>query len=160
MAASGGVRRGGAMTYQNVVVGSDGSATAELAVRSAAEIAAEHGARLVIVTAYAPRGDEMARQSVVPEDVRWAVTEVNQAEERVRDGLRIAAEAGVTGTVTQAIAGSPADVLLDAADSFDADLLVVGSKGLTPNAHSILGSVAASVAHHAPCDILIVHTTS
>jgi nucleotide-binding universal stress UspA family protein len=40
------------VTYENVVVGSDGSATAELAVRNAAEIAAEHGARLVIVTAY------------------------------------------------------------------------------------------------------------
>ncbi len=148
------------MTYQTVVVGSDGSATAELAVKNAAEIAAEHGARLIIVTAYSPRGNELARQSTIPEDVRWAVAEVNQAEERVRAGVRLAAEVGVTRTVTQAVAGSPADVLLDAAESFGADLLVVGSKGLTPNAHSVLGSVAASVAHHAPCDILIVHTTS
>jgi len=148
-----------AVRYENVVVGSDGSATAELAVKNAAEIAAEHGARLVIVTAYTPRGDELARQSTVPEDVRWAVAEVNQAEERVRQGARLAAEAGVTRTVTQAIAGSPVDVLLDAAEGFDADLLVVGSKGLTPNSHSVLGSVAASVAHHAPCDVLIVQTT-
>ncbi len=148
------------MTYQTVVVGSDGSATAELAVKNAAEIAAEHGARLIIVTAYSPRGNELARQSTIPEDVRWAVAEVNQAEERVRAGVRLAAEVGVTRTVTQAVAGSPADVLLDAAESFGADLLVVGSQGLTPIAHSVLGSVAASVAHHAPCDILIVHTTS
>jgi nucleotide-binding universal stress UspA family protein len=147
------------MTYENVVVGSDGSATAELAVRTAAEVAAEHGARLVIVTAYTPRRDDTARESTVPEDIRWAVTDVNQAEDRVRRGRQLAAEAGVKQTVTHAVAGSPVDVLLDAADSFSADLIVVGSKGLTRTAGSILGSVAASVAHHAPCDIMIVKTT-
>jgi nucleotide-binding universal stress UspA family protein len=147
------------MTYEMVVVGSDGSATAELAVRSAAEIAAEHGARLVIVTAYQPNNNEMARQSTVPEDIRWAVTDVNQAEERVRHGRQLAESAGVTRTVSHAVAGSAVDVLLDAAETFSADLIVLGSKGLTRSTHAVLGSVAASVAHHAPCDVLIVQTT-
>jgi nucleotide-binding universal stress UspA family protein len=140
------------MTYENVVVGSDGSATA-------AEVAANHGARLVIVTAYTPRRDDTARQSTVPDDIRWAVTDVNQAEERVRRGRQLASESGVTRTVTHAIAGSAADVLLDAAESFSADLIVVGSKGLTRTAGAILGSVAAAVVHHAPCDVMIVKTT-
>jgi nucleotide-binding universal stress UspA family protein len=147
------------VTYEMVVVGSDGSATAELAVRSAAEIAAEHGARLVIVTAYQPHNNETARQSTVPEDVRWAVTDVNQAEERVRHGRQLAESAGVTRTVSHAAAGSAVDVLLDAAETFSADLIVLGSKGLTRGTHAVLGSVAASVAHHAPCDVLIVQTT-
>lgn len=145
--------------YENVVVGSDGSATAELAVRSAAEVAAEHGALLVVVTAYKPHGNEMARQSSVPEDVRWAVTDVNQAEERIRRGLQLAAEAGVNRTVTHAAAGSAVDVLLDAAETFSADLIVLGSKGLTASTRAVLGSVAATVAHHAPCDVMIVQTT-
>jgi nucleotide-binding universal stress UspA family protein len=148
------------MTYEIVLVGSDGSATAELAVRRAVEITAQHSGRLVIVTAYKPRNDELAQRNTIPDDIRWAVTDVNQAEERVRNGLRIASEAGVTGTVTQAIAGSPADVLLAAANTFAADLIVVGSRGLTPGTHAPLGSVAASVAHHAPCDVMIVHTTN
>jgi nucleotide-binding universal stress UspA family protein len=148
------------MPYQNVMVGSDGSVSAELAVKSAAAVAAQHGARLFIVTAYTPRGNETARQSAVPEDVRWAITDVNQAEDRVRAGLRLAAEAGVASTVTHAIAGSPVDVLLDAAESLSVDLIVVGSRGLTRSAHAVLGSVAASVAHHAPCDVMIVHTTA
>jgi nucleotide-binding universal stress UspA family protein len=147
------------VTYENVVVGSDGSATAELAVRNAAEIAAEHGARLVIVTAYKAHSNDTAQQSAVPEDVRWAVTDVNQAEERVRQGRHLAAEAGVTRTVTHAVAGSAVDVLLDAAEAFCADLIVLGSKGLTRSTHAVLGSVAASVAHHAPCDVMIVQTT-
>jgi nucleotide-binding universal stress UspA family protein len=147
------------VTYENVVVGSDGSATAELAVQCAAEVAAEHGARLVIVTAYKPRGNEMALQSTVPDDVRWALSDVNQAEERVRHGRQLAVAAGVQRTVTHAVAGSAADVLLGAAETFFADLIVLGSKGLTSGTHAALGSVAASVAHHAPCDVMIVRTT-
>jgi nucleotide-binding universal stress UspA family protein len=147
------------VTYETVVVGSDGSATAELAVRTAVEVAVEHGARLVIVTAYKAQGDEMARQSAVPEDIRWAVTDVNQAEDRVREARQLAAAAGLSGTVTRAEAGSAVDVILDAATTFSADLIVLGSKGLTPGTHSVLGSVAASVAHHAPCDVMIIQTT-
>jgi nucleotide-binding universal stress UspA family protein len=147
------------VTYESVVVGSDGSATAELAVQSAAEVAAAHGARLVIVTAYKPHGNEMARQSTVPEDVRWALTDVSQAEDRVRHGRLLAASAGVMRIVTHAVAGSAADVLLDAAETFAADLIVLGSKGLTRSTRAALGSVAASVAHHAPCDVMIVRTT-
>ena len=61
--------------------------------------------------------------------------------------------------MVQALEGDPAHVLLEAAKDFDADLIVVGSRGLTSHAHFILGSVAASVAHHAPCDVLVAHTT-
>ncbi|HEV2361464.1 MAG TPA: universal stress protein [Acidimicrobiales bacterium] len=148
------------MAYGCVVVGSDGSATAERAVRTAAETAAAHGARLVIVTAYTPDADARAAAGDVPDDVRWAVTDVNQAEERVRHGRDIAAEAGVDGTITHAVAGRPEAVLLDVAGRFTADLIVVGSVGLTNKAHALLGSVAASIAHHAPCDVLIVQTTA
>lgn len=146
------------MTYRTVVVGSDGSSTAEVAVRSAAETAARHGARLVIVTAYSPQRDEPGRGQTVPDDLRWAVTDVNQAEERVANGRSLAAAAGVGRTITHAVPGNPADVLLEAAESFSADLVVVGSRGLTSSAHALLGSVASSVAHHAPCDVLIVET--
>lgn len=145
------------MGYRTVVVGSDGSSTAERAVRGAAEVAAGHGARLVIVTAYTPAAGGVERDAV-PAEIGWAVADVNQAEERVRAGRGIATSVGVTRTVTHAAAGSPADVLLDAAEQFSADLIVVGSRGLTRGAHVLLGSVAASVAHHAPCDVMIVET--
>ncbi len=148
------------MTYKSVVVGTDGSATAELAVRHAAQLATEEGARLVIVTAYEPTNDALlAQEAEAPDDIRWALTDRNQAEEKARHGREIAAELGATRAVTQAIAGSPPDVLLEAAADFGADLIVVGSKGLTGAARFVLGSVASSVSHHAPCDVLVVHTT-
>jgi nucleotide-binding universal stress UspA family protein len=147
------------LSYRSVLVGSDGSATAELAVRDAAKLAAEHGARLVIVTAYTPTDEAASLGQGVPEDLRWVVADVNQAEQRIRHGRQIAGAAGVERVASHAAPGSAADVILDAAEAFAADLIVVGSKGLTPGTRSLLGSVAAAVAHHAPCDVLIVQTT-
>jgi nucleotide-binding universal stress UspA family protein len=146
------------VAYTNVVVGTDGSATAERAVAGAAEIAVEHEARLIIVTAFKRQGDELASRPEVPDDIRWALTDEHQAEELAARGRKAADLAGVKQTVTRAIPGSPADVILEAVDDFGADLIVVGSKGLTGAAGIVLGSVASSVAHHAPCDVMIIRT--
>jgi len=148
------------VSYRNVVVGTDGSETAEVAVRHASQLAKDHGARLVIITAYEPHDDQLARSTPgVPDDIRWTLTDRVQAEEKAIQGRVLANEAGVKGVVAQAIAGSPTEVLLEAAGDFSADVIVVGSKGLTGASRFVLGSVASSVSHHAPCDVLIVHTT-
>ena len=148
------------MPYTSIVVGTDGSATAELAVRHAAQLALDNKARLVIVTAYEPQGDVLVQQEErVPDDLRWTLTDRNQAEEKARRGKTVAAEVGLSKATAQSIEGSPADVLLEAAHDFAADCIVVGSKGLTGAARFVLGSVASSVSHHAPCDVLIVQTT-
>ena len=68
--------------------------------------------------------------------------------------------AGVMGGASTEIGDDTHDVLLEAAADFGADCIMVGSVGLTSAAHFVLGSVASSVAHHAPCDVLIVHTTA
>lgn len=146
------------MSYQNVIVGTDGSETANRAVRQAAGLAVEHGARLVVVTAYAPHGDGLVDSSGAPDELKWMLTDRSQAEELARKGKEAAQEAGAAKVTVQASAGSPADVLLEAAADFGADCIVVGSVGLNSAARFVLGSVASSVAHHAPCDVLIVHT--
>ena len=146
------------MSYKTVVVGTDGSDTAQRAVGEAARLAADHGARLVVVTAYEPTGDELVETSGAPSDLKWMLTDRVQAEELTRAGREAAHEAGVARVSAQAVAGSPADVLLEAAVDYGADCIVVGSVGLTSRTH-FLGSVASSVAHHAPCDVLVVHTT-
>ena len=148
------------MAYASIVVGTDGSPTAERAVAHAASMAKADGARVVIVTAFTPGAARIEGHDAVPEDLRFALTDRVQAEERAERGRAIAKGAGVDKVVVQAIDGDPSAVLLEAAKDFDADLIVVGSKGLTSAAHFILGSVAASVAHHAPCDVLVAHTTS
>ena len=147
------------MGYGTVVVGTDGSATAQRAVAQASQLAADHGARLVVVTAYEPQGDALVESAHAPKDLEWMLTDRSQAEELARRGRAIASDAGVKRVSVQASAGSPADVLLEAAADHGADCIVVGSVGLTSAARFVLGSVASSVAHHAPCDVLVVNTT-
>src|SRR3954454_648216 len=134
------------MPYATVVVGTDGSATSEIAVRHAGKLASDQGARLVVVTAYEESGDKRE------------VSDRSQAEDKATYGEALAAEAGATNVVARVAAGSPFDVLLETAADFEADVIVVGSKGLTGASRFVLGSVASAVSHHARCDVLIVQT--
>lgn len=149
------------MAYTNIVVGTDGSPTAERGLRQAAALAAGEDARLIVVSAYQPTGDRSTGVAAeqVPAELRFTLTDRAQTEAIAERGRAIAHEEGVTKVVVQALPGDPADVLLESAEDFAADLVVVGSRGLTSHAHFILGSVASSVAHHAPCDVLVAHTT-
>jgi nucleotide-binding universal stress UspA family protein len=149
--------------YSNIIVGTDGSATAERAVDHAGTLAAADGARVIVVTAFTPGGPGPGSGSAadgIPDDLRFVLSDRIQAEELAERGRKRLKDAGVGKVVVQAIEGDPSSVLLEAAKDFDADLIVVGSKGLTSAAHFILGSVASSVSHHAPCDVLVAHTTA
>jgi nucleotide-binding universal stress UspA family protein len=145
--------------YQNVVVGTDGSETAELAVRHAAEVAKAFGARLTVVTAFTPRPEDEARRlQEAPEDVRWAITDMSSADEHARRARTLAHEIGVEDVVLRVDSGEPAALLIDAAEDSSSDVIVVGSKGMTSAKRFVLGSVPNKVSHHAPCDVVIVHT--
>jgi nucleotide-binding universal stress UspA family protein len=147
------------MPYRNVVVGTDGSETAEHAVRHAAQLAKANSARLTVVTAFLPDPEEEAKRlQQAPADVRWAITDATSADERARHGREIAREAGVEDVMIRVDSGDPATLLIDAADSTGGDVIVVGSKGMTGAKRFILGSVPNKISHHAPCDVLIVHT--
>lgn len=144
------------MAYRTIVVGTDGSPSAERALEQSIDLAAADGARLVIVTAYERhRGAPDPR---TPDDVQWMLTDPNEAERHARRGRQLAAAHGVGDVVVQALEGEPADELLSAATTFDADLIVVGSVGLTGGGRFLLGSVAGTILHHAPCDVLVAHT--
>jgi nucleotide-binding universal stress UspA family protein len=79
------------------------------------------------------------------------------AAEVTSRALGFATGAGIEVTEHQ-VAGSAADALCDVAANVNADLIVVGSRGMT-GARRVLGSVPNSVAHNATCSVLIVQTT-
>ena len=60
---------------------------------------------------------------------------------------------------THAREGDPADAILDVAEEENADLIVVGNKGMTGAKRFLLGSVPNKVSHHAPCSVMIIRTT-
>lgn len=148
------------MTYRRIVVGTDGSETATKAVQHAAELASRVGASLIAVTVYDPHPQGLGREeATAPEEIQWRITGPGAADERARAAVRLAHQAGVKDATALAEAGTPANTLLDVADRRDADLIVVGSKGMSSPSRFLLGSVPNAVSHHSPCDVMIVRTT-
>jgi nucleotide-binding universal stress UspA family protein len=129
----------------SVVVGVEGSPDSLVAMQWAHEEARLRGCRLEIVHAYWG-GDEDQRRT---ERMRARAEEILQ-------GARVAlGDPGDVPTSTRAVTGvSAAQALLDAAK--DAELLVVGSRGLGGFAGLLVGSVSRQCAEHAPCPVTIV----
>ena len=146
--------------YRRVVVGTDGSETATAAVRQAAELAGATGAELVIVTAYIAAGASADPKGEAPEEIVWRLTDVGTAEEHADGARQIAHDAGAKHVRIRAEKGDAADALIHVAEDTGAECIVVGSRGMSSTSRFILGSVPNKVSHHAPCDVLIVHTTS
>lgn len=146
------------MAYRNVIVGTDGSETAQEAVRHAASLAKAFNARLTIVTAYAPAPASTADVAEVPEDLKWRITSSAAADERAESAHQIAKEIGVKEVRRRTSSSDPATAIIEAAEDTGGDLIVVGSKGMSSPSRFVLGSVPNKVSHHTPCDVMIVHT--
>ena len=142
-----------------IVVGTDGSETAARAVGQALDLARALGARLEAVSAYAPvpAGRLRAEAKETPDELQWSVTAREEVDATLAAVVARAEDAGVAVTV-HARKGDPADAILDVAEERDADLIVVGNKGMTGAKRFLLGSVPNKVSHHAPCSVLIVRT--
>jgi nucleotide-binding universal stress UspA family protein len=147
--------------YQTIVVGTDGSETSLKAVDRAGEIArVGRGAKLVIVCAYVPTDPREVdkAQDVLGADT-YQIVGSTPAEDTLRTAADRAKAAGAEQVETLAVRGEPVRSLSAAAKKHNADLLIVGNRGLNSLAGRILGSVPLAVTHRAECDVLIVHTT-
>lgn len=121
--------------YRRVLVGTDGSRTATVAVDRAVSVARDHGAALTVLSA------GRTAESVL----------VAEADRLADSGVEVR---------TVASSGDPASALGSEAAHGGYDLLVVGNKGL----HGLrrlnpLGSVPGHLSHHLPCTLLVVKTT-
>ena len=146
--------------FSSIVVGTDGSSTAQEAVRQAAELAKRLDALIYIVSAYEPVSEGRLREErqQVPEDLQWMVNPREDVEESLKEGAAALQDDGLR-VETLAREGDPADAILDVAEEKDADLIVVGNKGMTGAKRFLLGSVPNKVSHHAPCSVMIIRTT-
>jgi nucleotide-binding universal stress UspA family protein len=149
-------RKREAIVYQTIVVGTDGSDTATKAVAKAATIARRMDARLYVVTAYGTKSVDTSAEP--PTDLEWLASAGVRADILLRQAIATYEETGLA-VEARARIGEPASVLIDVAVEVNADLIVVGNKGMTGMARFLLGSVPNKVVHHAPCDVLIVRTT-
>jgi nucleotide-binding universal stress UspA family protein len=143
--------------YKNVLVGTDGSATADKAVQVAASLARDWKATLHLVVAFRTGSSGMAAASgaALADSGAHQGLQHGAAEQVAKKSVESYGEG--LETQVHAVADSPADAILDTAQAVGADLIVVGSKGMQ-GARRVLGSVPNSVAHGANCAVLIVKT--
>jgi nucleotide-binding universal stress UspA family protein len=149
--------------YETIVVGTDGSERAGIAVRHATALARSTGATLHIVHAYRP---VVVNEAALAATSGGRTVDVDGANAGLAAGALgvcddAAAQAQTDGVAVQthAVRGDPSDALTEVAQNVGADLVVVGNKGMTGLKRFVLGTVPNKIAHHAPCSILIVDTT-
>jgi len=127
------------LAVRRVLVATDRSETAERAVRFATEMAERYGAELFVLRVLL--SDDGTRAEAARELAEYAES---LAGERGRSS-------GVGGA-------DPAEAIVESARREKADVLVVGSVGMSGRREFLLHNVPNRVSHNAPCTVVIVHT--
>ena len=131
--------------YDRIVVGAAGTEAARTAIDQAMELAGTVGAEVHLVLAFDPYRDRAHPET--------------QPATREAEEFLASLGAGFGGVLHRhAVPGDAADAILGVADSVDADLIVVGNKGMKGKGR-VLGSVTNTISHKAGCSVLIVSTT-
>lgn len=140
-------------SISTLLVAHDFSETAALALRQAMALSKANEARLVLahVVELVPLGPYPAIKGGAND---LAIKDI--AEQRTNE---IAEEARTAGCEIEVIVrvGEPGPTIVEIAEEVGADLLVIGTRGLTGVKHVLLGSTAESVVRRAPMPVLTVH---
>jgi nucleotide-binding universal stress UspA family protein len=149
-----------------ILLATDGSAEAELAGRSAAELADKSGSELHVVHVFGiipwypiySEGTDLAEteqeEQQVEEDLQ------RTSERRARELLDAEVERirSLGGTVAQAhlMEGGPAQEIVGLAEEIGAGLIVMGSRGFGGIRRALMGNISDSVVRHAHCPVMVV----
>jgi nucleotide-binding universal stress UspA family protein len=149
------------MSYATIAVGTDGSESSLRAVERAAELSKETDASLVVVCAYHPMTSrEQAMVTAAVGDARFRVTGTEAATTALQGAADHARAAGAPRVDSRLVEGDAVEGMLSLSKELFLDLIVVGNRGINTLSGRLLGSVASDLAQRAPCDVLIVHTTT
>ena len=146
------------LPFQTIVAPTDFSEDAEAAVQQAIELAKTSGARIRLIHVYhipsyigSPFGYTYPAELF--EDVRrHAAARLKEVEQKVQaEGVQVSSEL---------LEGPPSERIVACAEREKADLIVIGTRGLTGLKHVFLGSVAERTLRHAHCPVMTVKAQS
>ena len=138
--------------FGKILLAVDGSKHALHAAKVAGDLARSmNSERLRIVVAFAPIPSYLGEPNVQAAiDAR-----LKEADEILQTALRVVGK--IPGEIhTELIEGSPAEAIIDVANTRQSELIVMGSRGEGTLAGLLLGSTSQKVVSHAPCPVLIV----
>jgi nucleotide-binding universal stress UspA family protein len=143
-----------------ILIATDGSEFSRFAVGKACEVsAALSSVEIRVISAYELPGPVAAGPVVaMPTYTQEIIDGLSALSEAVVDEAQkeIAARLPKAKVSTKTFCGKPAAVILDEAEDWGADLIVVGSHGNGFWTRALLGSVSDAVVHHAKCSVLVV----
>jgi len=135
-----------------ILVPIDGSAYSLKALETACDLAKAQAPATIVLTAVAVQIPELEEGVYIAEKMKA------QAEIALAKGKEIALAQGLTPELILATGASPADEIVRVAKDQQADLIVIGSRGLAGKTRSFLGSTASQVVTYSPCSVLVVKT--
>jgi nucleotide-binding universal stress UspA family protein len=133
-----------------LLLGYDGSASAERALAFALETARRYDAELHVLAVARPPdlGTEIEVEPVIERELKHY--------ESVLAGIAGQLEESAVKTQSEVVVGHPSEQLLRYAETHGIDHIVVGNRGRTLFERLLLGSVARQVIAHAPCNVTVV----
>jgi len=141
--------------FARIVVTIDGSSNSDDALSVAIDLAGRYGSELTVLTVaplvpvYIPAGN-----SYVPPTI--SDTDTARYRELVDVAVKRAESAGVSAVTGVCQEGVVVDEILAFLEAHPADLVVVGSRGLSATKRLLIGSISSALVTHAPCPVLVV----
>lgn len=140
-----------------VLIPVDGSKYSSEGLKVAADFAKSKGAEIVIIHV-APfiAGMDLELSAARREEIMESAK--RNGEQVLSKAAGLLKDSGVNSKTLLATAPSVAEELIKTAESEKADLIIIGSRGLTGAARFMLGSTASKVVRHCPCSVYVVKT--
>jgi nucleotide-binding universal stress UspA family protein len=139
-----------------VLLAIDGSTSSEMARQLVGSLPWPEGTIIEVAAAVEPAIYSLGMTATPMEATALAEAAEAEAFQGIVDAAALALEAPGRTVHPTVLRGRPATVLVHEANTFRAELIVVGSRGLGPFRSMLLGSVSAEVVDHAPCPVLVV----
>jgi nucleotide-binding universal stress UspA family protein len=143
-----------------ILVPVDGSAHSKEALKVALDFVKTKGAEVLVISVVAHIGGLVDHEISPSRRERITAGLEKIAEDAVKDACAVLSADKVTSSCTKTIITSISvpDAIIDFVEKEQIDLIVMGSRGLSPSARFKMGSVASQVVRDCPCSVYLVKT--
>jgi nucleotide-binding universal stress UspA family protein len=146
------------MMFNKILVPVDGSEGGFEALKKAIELAKMCDAELLILSVYREHRLWKASVSLVNQELTSSTDEALEAfaKEVAEKSKAYAQEQGVSKLRSYYTGGGPSRMIIKFSEDHDADLIVMGSRGMSDSTRYLLGSVSHKVTSLAQCPVMVV----